>query len=101
MLDHELHEALEEVLAHRQGTQVLSCRSIDIIPSDIRAIRQKQRLSQEDFARLFGVCLRTLQQWEQGRRHPQGPARILLKVIEHNPSVVQEALYHASNHLPH
>ena len=57
-------------------------------------IRQEQTLSQEEFADLFGVSIRTLQQWEQGRRQPQGPARVLLKVIAHNPKVVQEALRH-------
>ena len=94
MMDPELKEALEEVLAHRQGKHVLSYRTITLEPSEIQAIRQKQTLSQEDFADLFGVSIRTLQQWEQGRRQPQGPARVLLKVIAYNPKVVQEALRH-------
>jgi len=92
MRDPELKEALKEVLAHRQGTHVLSGRTIILEPSQIQAIRQKQALSQEEFAGLFGVSIRTLQQWEQGRRQPQGPARALLKVIAHNPKMVQEAL---------
>lgn len=92
MRDPELKEALEEVLAHRQGKHTLSQRTIILEPSQIQAIRQEQTLSQEEFAELFGVSIRTLQQWEQGRRQPQGPARVLLKVIAHNPKVVQEAL---------
>jgi len=94
MRDPELKEALEEVQAHRQGKRVLSQRTITLEPSEIQAIRQEQTLSQEEFADLFGVSIRTLQQWEQGRRQPQGPARVLLKVIAHNPKVVQEALRH-------
>jgi putative transcriptional regulator len=92
MMDPELKEALEEVLAHHQGQQVLNQRNVRLEPSHIQGIRQKQRLSQEEFAALFGVSVRTLQQWEQGRRHPQGPARVLLKVISHHPEIVQEAL---------
>lgn len=97
MMDSELKEALEEVLAHRQGRNVLSCRTVTLEPTDIQAIRRNQDLSQDDFAAMFGVSVRTLQQWEQGRRQPQGPARILLKVIAHNPKVVREALKDSLN----
>src|SRR5262249_621216 len=52
---------------------------------DVRAIRQKIGLSQEEFAQHFGVNKRTVQDWEQGRRHPSGPARTLLVVIDREP----------------
>ncbi|NBT86134.1 MAG: helix-turn-helix domain-containing protein [Alphaproteobacteria bacterium] len=94
MKDLELKEALQEVLEHRQGKRKLEQRTIEVSPSEIQQIRQQYVLSQEEFANLFGVSVRTLQQWEQGRRHPQGPAQVLLKVIAHNPKAVQEALRH-------
>lgn len=94
MKDLELKEALQEVLEHRQGKRKLEYRTLEVSPSEIQQIRQQYVLSQEEFASLFGVSVRTLQQWEQGRRHPQGPAQVLLKVIAHNPKAVQEALRH-------
>jgi putative transcriptional regulator len=59
---------------------------------DVRAIRQKVRMSQEQFAYHFGVNKRTVQDWEQGRRHPSGPARTLLVVIDREPEAVFRAL---------
>ncbi|MCX7337789.1 MAG: type II toxin-antitoxin system MqsA family antitoxin [Alphaproteobacteria bacterium] len=93
VVDSDLAEALHEVLAHRRGNLELEKRTIDIEPSEIQKIRQKYLLSQKEFANLFGVSVRTLQHWEQGRRHPQGPAQMLLRVIAHNPRAVQEALH--------
>ena len=52
---------------------------------DVSAIREKTGLSQTKFARLLGVSLRTLQDWEQGRRAPSGAARTLLMVADKNP----------------
>jgi putative transcriptional regulator len=48
----------------------------------------KLRLSQEDFAERFGLSLRTLQQWEQKRRAPDGPAQQLLRIIAEDPEAV-------------
>jgi putative transcriptional regulator len=48
--------------------------------------------SQDDFARIIAVSLATLQNWEQGRRRPDGPARALLKVAAENPKAVADAL---------
>jgi len=50
------------------------------------------RMSQPEFALLFGFNLGTLRQWEQGRRYPDGAARVLLTVISHSPDTVKEAL---------
>ena len=52
---------------------------------DIAGIREGTRLSQAQFARLLGVSVRTLQDWEQGRRAPSGAARTLLMVADRNP----------------
>ena len=59
---------------------------------NVRAIRKRLGLSQAKFARRFGFELDTLQNWEQGRRRPEGPARALLRVIEREPEAVERAL---------
>ncbi len=57
----------------------------------IAEIRAKVGLSQSEFARLLGVSVRTLQEWEQGRRTPSGPARTLLSIANRNPRILLEA----------
>lgn len=61
-------------------------------PADIKAIREKLGVSRYEFALMIGVSVSTLQNWEQGRRQPDGPARALLKVAAENPEAVAEAL---------
>lgn len=60
---------------------------------DVKLIRDKLHLSQEQFANYFGVSVRTIQEWEQHRRKPTATARNFLKVIEQAPMVVQKALF--------
>ncbi len=54
--------------------------------------RARVGLSQAEFARLLGVSVRTLQEWEQGRRVPSGPARMLLTIAHKNPRALLEAV---------
>ena len=61
-------------------------------PEDIRTIREAFHLSQAGFAKRFGLNLRTLQDWEQGRREPDQVARLYLKVVAHAPDTVRTAL---------
>ena len=61
---------------------------------NVKIIRQKLHMTQSAFAAYFGVSERTLQEWEQGRREPDGPARTLLMVICYEPEAVQRALTH-------
>jgi putative transcriptional regulator len=61
-------------------------------PADIKEIRLRLKKSQAEFALMIGVSLATLQNWEQGRRFPEGPARALLKVAAEKPEAVIEAL---------
>jgi len=56
-------------------------------PSEPKVIRKNLKLSQSAFAGLLGVSMRTLQDWEQGRRCPQGPAMALLRIAEQHPEV--------------
>ena len=60
---------------------------------DGKAIRQRLGLSQIEFARLYGISPRLLQEWEQGRRQPEGAVRAYLTVIDRNPEAVRNALY--------
>lgn len=59
---------------------------------DVKAIRQRMKLTQAGFARRYGFTLGAVRDWEQGRRQPEAAARILLKVIEKRPDAVAEAL---------
>ena len=58
---------------------------------DVAETRARVGLSQSEFARLLGVSIRTLQEWEQGRRVPSGPARMLLTIAYKNPKALLEA----------
>lgn len=57
------------------------------VPEDIVDIRQELNLSQSAFSALLGVSIRTLQDWEQGRRSPRGPALSLLRIAKEHPEV--------------
>jgi putative transcriptional regulator len=67
-------------------------RVFDFDPIRVKDTRKKLRISQDKFAYLIGVSVDTLQNWEQGRRVPEGPALALLKVVEANPRAVIKAL---------
>lgn len=59
---------------------------------DPRALRMRLCMTQEEFAKAFGVNLWTLREWEQHKAEPEGPARTLLRVIEREPDAVRRAL---------
>lgn len=61
-----------------------------VVHSPVIAVRSASGLSQSQFAGLMGVSVRTLQEWEQGRRQPSGAAMTLLKVAERHPEVLRE-----------
>jgi putative transcriptional regulator len=62
---------------------------------DVKDIRRRLRLTQDEFSRRFGIPQGTLRDWEQGRRRPEGPARALLMVIQYEPKAVERALANA------
>jgi putative transcriptional regulator len=68
-------------------------RKYEVKPPDIKMVREKLQVTQREFATMIGVSTRTLQNWEQGRRKPEGPANALLKVATKNPKAVLEALH--------
>ena len=67
-------------------------RLYEVKPADVKAVREGLGASQSEFALMIGVSVSTLQNWEQGRRQPEGPARALLKVAAKNPRAVAQAL---------
>ena len=60
---------------------------------EAQAVREKLQLTQSQFAALIGISIRTLQNWEQGHRKPEGTARALLRIAERHPQAVLEALH--------
>jgi putative transcriptional regulator len=68
-------------------------RAAHIEEPDVKALRERAGVSQAEFARLIGVSSRTLQNWEQHRARPSGPARALLKIVAVNPQAAVAALH--------
>ena len=68
-------------------------RRIVIKSPEVRTIREKTSLSQSEFAHLIGVSVKTLQNWEQDRRRPTGPAVALLRIIAQEPKLAIEAIH--------
>ena len=87
----KLVASVKEAGKIRRG-EMKASRVFDLKPTDIKAVRKKLKLSQSEFALVIGVSLSTLQNWEQGRRRPDGPAQALLKVAAVNPKAVIDAL---------
>jgi putative transcriptional regulator len=84
---------LKEAVAFARGEISLPVRMVNVRePVDVRALRSKLGLSQSEFASQYGISLRTLQEWEQGRTSPDSTVRAYLTVIERNPRAVIEAL---------
>ena len=91
-------EAFEELLTSvRQAGRIRrgearASRRASYRPADVKAIRAKLGQSQPEFARMIGVSVATLRNWEQGRRTPEGPALALLRVAAADPAAVARAL---------
>jgi putative transcriptional regulator len=88
-------ELLESV---REGGTILRgrkkpSRRLKIQSSGIRAIREQTSLSQSEFASLIGVSVKTVQNWEQDRRHPTGPAAALLNILAYDPGLAVKAIH--------
>jgi putative transcriptional regulator len=91
-----LMNGLKETAAHVRGDDVPGL--VVHIPAEIdaAAVLKKSGLSQAAFAETIGVSLGTLRNWEQGRRVPEGPARVLLALLARNPRIVEETLGRAA-----
>jgi len=80
----EILAGLDEIKQFKKGNRALRTYELSE-PSAPQIIRLKLKMSQSAFAGLMGVSVRTLQDWEQGRREPQGPAVALLRIAEQHP----------------
>ena len=88
----ELLQSVKEMKAIRSGVKKPS-RTFTFRAPDVKKIRRKLTVSQTEFASMIGVSVKTLQNWEQGRRSPRGPAQALLKIASINPEAVLAALH--------
>jgi putative transcriptional regulator len=87
----------ELVASLREGGAILcgdqpASRVFSIEPPEIKDIRDGFGLTQDEFAALLGISVRTLRNWEQGRRVPEGPARVLLQVAARHPEAVLDVV---------
>ena len=86
-------EGLEDALAYADGDQSRGRETrIELPIPDVAALRAKLGFTQQEFASYCKVSVRTIQNWEQGRRLPEGPARVLLTIIDREPQAVRRAL---------
>jgi putative transcriptional regulator len=85
----EILQGIREIKAYKAGKIALRTRELTE-PAPPKNVRVKLNLSQAAFAGLMGVSLRTVQDWEQGRRVPSGAAKSLLRIAEQHPEVFAE-----------
>jgi putative transcriptional regulator len=90
----EIMAGIQDAVAFAKGDRRRGVEHVVRVPDDVdvRAIRTRFGLSRAKFAARFGLDTRAIQDWEQGRRHPDRSTRVLLKVIEREPDAVERAL---------
>ena len=86
-----IKRGLQEAIEHAEGLDINTIVHKPR-PVDVKALRAKVGMTQEQFAARFGFSTATLRHWERGDRSSHGPALVLLNVIEHNPNAVIQAL---------
>ena len=90
----QIIQGLQNAVAYAKGQN----RKVRVHPVrvpgtvNVRKVRRRLGMSQGEFAAQFGIKPATLRNWEQGRRQPEGPARVLLNIIDREPDAVQRAL---------
>lgn len=87
----ELMDSVREGGAILRGEKEAS-RTFTLEAPDVKQIREQYKLSQTEFAALLGISVKTLQNWEQGRRNPRGAARVLLQVAAKHPDAVWDVV---------
>lgn len=95
----EIIEGLEESIKHMRGQKArVRVHKVEIPDDiDVKTIRKKLSLTRQEFADCYGFSIRTLQHWEQGNRHPHGPARVLLLLLQREPRTIQNILLKNKN----
>ncbi len=87
----ELLESIDQAGKIKKG-QTKATRQFNIEEPDVVAIREKYKMTQQEFSALLGISIGTLRNWEQGRRKPQGPAKVLLRIAQKRPKAILESL---------
>ena len=95
MNDKLFQELLDSI---KQGGEIIRgekepSREFNFKNPDVRLIRKRYGLSQNKFSQLLGISPSTLRNWEQGRRRPEGPARVLLLIAEKHPEAILDSVY--------
>jgi len=87
----EIQEGLQAAIEHAKGnnSKVILHKPHAV---DVKQIRTRMDMTQQQFCAMFGIALGTLRHWEQGDRSPKGPALVLLNVVDKNPQAVMAAL---------
>ena len=90
----DLIKAMGEALAHAKGRKLpgLRVHKVELAPKDVKRIRERLELSQDEMAVLMGTSASGYRKWEQGQREPNGAAKTLLRVMEREPEAVMRAL---------
>ncbi len=88
----ELLDSVQQMDAIKQGNAKAERQFVFDDP-EVKKIRLKMGMTQNKFATLIGVSKRTIENWEQGRRHPTGPARALLKIVASDPEKAIRTLH--------
>ena len=90
----EIIEGLRNAIAYARGQNRNVRTHVVHVPGpvDVRKVRERLGMSQAEFAAQFGISPATLRNWEQGRRQPEGPARVLLNIIDREPEAVRRVL---------
>ena len=91
-LFNDLLQSLKEAKAIAHGKAKAS-RSFKVESTDVKAVRERVGLTQDEFAKLMRVSIKTLQNWEQKRRQPTGPAAALLKIVSVKPKLALHSLH--------
>ena len=86
----ELLQSVKEAGKIMRGEMKPSRQFVFDDKEDIQEVRQGFKASQSEFAQFMGVSINTLQNWEQGRRHPTGPAKVLLRIVVRKPEIFTE-----------
>ena len=88
-----LVSSAKQIAQHMRGEIELPMKVVRVVPDvDVRAIREGQGLTREQFAERYGLQARAIQEWEQGRRKPESAVRAYMLVIKNQPAAVRKAL---------
>ena len=88
-----LVDSAKQIARHMRGEIELPMKVVRVVPEvDVRAIREGQGLTREEFAERYGLQARAIQEWEQGRRKPEPAVRAYMLVIKNQPAAVRKAL---------